>query len=161
MEIGASVANYNVCQLLISGGNLIPKPKRAGPKVPDPPPTPTRQLLPSKPLNLDEIIPYSSSQELLRRRPSSIHAENPLVRDFNQSQKIDWQQQQQHHHDEINNNNSNDRNFQRAQSIRKSDRHTNSNSENTGDILTKVTIPRSGSFLNAKGLTKYKSTTNR
>uniref|UniRef100_A0A6P7FCP8 Uncharacterized protein LOC114328695 isoform X2 n=1 Tax=Diabrotica virgifera virgifera TaxID=50390 RepID=A0A6P7FCP8_DIAVI len=29
--------------------------------------------------------------------------------------------------------------------------------ENSGDILTKVTIPRSGSFLNAGGLTKYKN----
>ena len=29
--------------------------------------------------------------------------------------------------------------------------------ENSGDILTKVTIPRSGSFLNAGGLTRYKS----
>lgn len=31
------------------------------------------------------------------------------------------------------------------------------NCENSGDILTKVTIPRSGSFLNAGGLTRYKS----
>ncbi|XP_056635528.1 uncharacterized protein LOC130444427 [Diorhabda sublineata] len=29
--------------------------------------------------------------------------------------------------------------------------------ENSGDILTKVTIPRSGSFLNTGGLTKYKN----
>lgn len=29
--------------------------------------------------------------------------------------------------------------------------------DNSGDILTKVTIPRSGSFLNAGGLTRYKS----
>ncbi|CAH1185705.1 unnamed protein product [Phyllotreta striolata] len=29
--------------------------------------------------------------------------------------------------------------------------------ENSGDILTKVTIPRSGSFLNAGGLTRYKN----
>lgn len=33
--------------------------------------------------------------------------------------------------------------------------------ENSGDILTKVTIPRSGSFLNAGGLTKYKSKIHR
>lgn len=35
------------------------------------------------------------------------------------------------------------------------------NGENSGDILTKVTIPRSGSFLNAGGLTRYKSKVNR
>ncbi|XP_063923910.1 uncharacterized protein LOC135138021 isoform X1 [Zophobas morio] len=33
--------------------------------------------------------------------------------------------------------------------------------ENSGDILTKVTIPRSGSFLNAGGLTRYKSKVSR
>lgn len=33
--------------------------------------------------------------------------------------------------------------------------------DNSGDILTKVTIPRSGSFLNAGGLTRYKSKVSR
>ncbi|XP_063709169.1 uncharacterized protein LOC134837712 [Culicoides brevitarsis] len=33
--------------------------------------------------------------------------------------------------------------------------------ESTGDILTKVAIPRSGSFLNTGGLTRYKSKNNR
>ncbi|KAL3270539.1 hypothetical protein HHI36_021077 [Cryptolaemus montrouzieri] len=33
--------------------------------------------------------------------------------------------------------------------------------EHSGDILTKVTIPRSGSFLNAGGLTRYKSKVTR
>lgn len=44
--------------------------------------------------------------------------------------------------------------LRRVQSIRKREL---SKSESTGDILTKVTIPRSGSFLNAGGLTRYKS----
>ncbi|KAF5285764.1 hypothetical protein FQR65_LT13043 [Abscondita terminalis] len=35
------------------------------------------------------------------------------------------------------------------------------NAEASGDILTKVTIPRSGSFLNAGGLTRYKSKISR
>lgn len=49
--------------------------------------------------------------------------------------------------------------FKRAQSIRKRNNEgiLNVSAENSGDILTKVTIPRSGSFLNAGGLTKYKS----
>ena len=34
---------------------------------------------------------------------------------------------------------------------------TANNEINMGDIFTKVTIPRSGSFLNAGGLTRYKS----
>lgn len=38
---------------------------------------------------------------------------------------------------------------------------TASGVDNSGDILTKVTIPRSGSFLNAGGLTRYKSKVNR
>lgn len=33
--------------------------------------------------------------------------------------------------------------------------------DNNGDILTKVTIPRSGSFLNTSGLTRYKSKVQR
>lgn len=44
--------------------------------------------------------------------------------------------------------------LRRVQSIRKREL---SKSDNSGDILTKVTIPRSGSFLNAGGLTRYKS----
>lgn len=44
--------------------------------------------------------------------------------------------------------------LRRVQSIRKREL---SKSDSSGDILTKVTIPRSGSFLNAGGLTRYKS----
>lgn len=45
--------------------------------------------------------------------------------------------------------------LRRVQSIRK--RELSNKSDSSGDILTKVTIPRSGSFLNAGGLTRYKS----
>lgn len=56
------------------------------------------------------------------------------------------------------------RGLKRAQSFRKSSDDILSKSasgENSGDILTKVTIPRSGSFLNAGGLTRYKSKATR
>lgn len=48
--------------------------------------------------------------------------------------------------------------LKRVKSLRKRNEEGLLNkSENSGDILTKVTIPRSGSFLNAGGLTRYKS----
>lgn len=49
--------------------------------------------------------------------------------------------------------------LKRVQSVRRrnSEGMLNTLKENSGDILTKVTIPRSGSFLNAGGLTRYKS----
>lgn len=50
--------------------------------------------------------------------------------------------------------------LKRAQNLRKNEENT-SKKENSGDILTKVTIPRSGSFLNAGGLTKYKNKVTR
>lgn len=51
--------------------------------------------------------------------------------------------------------------LRRVQSIRKLDEEPVVKKENSGDILTKVTIPRSGSFLNAGGLTRYKSKVSR
>ncbi|CAG9821440.1 unnamed protein product [Phaedon cochleariae] len=50
--------------------------------------------------------------------------------------------------------------LKKVQSVRKKD-ETLRKKEKSGDILTKVTIPRSGSFLNAGGLTKYKNKASR
>nr|XP_023025649.1 uncharacterized protein LOC111513663 [Leptinotarsa decemlineata] len=50
--------------------------------------------------------------------------------------------------------------LKKVQSVRKNE-ETPMKKENSGDILTKVTIPRSGSFLNAGGLTRYKSKISR
>lgn len=52
--------------------------------------------------------------------------------------------------------------LKRVKSLRRRNEEGIANkSENSGDILTKVTIPRSGSFLNAGGLTRYKSKMHR
>lgn len=51
--------------------------------------------------------------------------------------------------------------LKRVKSLRRRNEEGLNKSENSGDILTKVTIPRSGSFLNAGGLTRYKSKMNR
>lgn len=53
------------------------------------------------------------------------------------------------------------RGLKRVKSIRKPSEEAVRNKENSGDIFTKVTIPRSGSFLNTSGLTKYKNKTSR
>ncbi|KAJ8958039.1 hypothetical protein NQ318_002045 [Aromia moschata] len=50
--------------------------------------------------------------------------------------------------------------LKRVQSVREGE-ETIRKKENSGDILTKVTIPRSGSFLNAGGLTRYKNKVSR
>ncbi|XP_065172200.1 uncharacterized protein [Atheta coriaria] len=50
--------------------------------------------------------------------------------------------------------------LKRVKSLRKRNEELKK-TDNTGDILTKVTIPRSGSFLNAGGLTRYKSKVHR
>nr|CAH7761648.1 unnamed protein product [Callosobruchus chinensis] len=48
--------------------------------------------------------------------------------------------------------------LKKVQNVRKGEPETIRKKENsTGDILTKVTIPRSGSFLNAGGITRYKN----
>ncbi|XP_060533203.1 uncharacterized protein LOC132706108 isoform X2 [Cylas formicarius] len=54
-----------------------------------------------------------------------------------------------------------DKGLKRAQSLRKRDEDQARKKENSGDILTKVTIPRSGSFLNTGGLTRYKNKASR
>lgn len=50
--------------------------------------------------------------------------------------------------------------LKKVQTVRKGE-DTIRKKENSGDILTKVTIPRSGSFLNAGGLTRYKNKVSR
>lgn len=50
--------------------------------------------------------------------------------------------------------------LRKVQNLRKQDEPV-IKKEHTGDILTKVTIPRSGSFLNAGGLTRYKNKVSR
>ncbi|XP_044763630.1 uncharacterized protein LOC123320383 isoform X2 [Coccinella septempunctata] len=51
--------------------------------------------------------------------------------------------------------------LKRLQSLRRRNNEGLRKKEHSGDILTKVTIPRSGSFLNAGGLTRYKSKVTR
>lgn len=61
-------------------------------------------------------------------------------------------------------NEGNNMGLKKAQSSmrrRHDDGSIRSKTDNSGDILTKVTIPRSGSFLNAGGLTRYKSKVHR
>ncbi|ENN72472.1 hypothetical protein YQE_10814, partial [Dendroctonus ponderosae] len=53
------------------------------------------------------------------------------------------------------------RGLKRVQSIRKRNEDAVRQKENSGDIFTKVTIPRSGSFLNTGGLTRYKNKASR
>ncbi|KAJ8965337.1 hypothetical protein NQ317_003634 [Molorchus minor] len=50
--------------------------------------------------------------------------------------------------------------LKKVQSVREGE-ETLRKKEKSGDILTKVTIPRSGSFLNAGGLTRYKNKVSR
>ncbi|XP_018560772.1 uncharacterized protein LOC108903168 [Anoplophora glabripennis] len=50
--------------------------------------------------------------------------------------------------------------LKKVQSVRKTEDNI-IKKENSGDILTKVTIPRSGSFLNTGGLTRYKNKVSR
>jgi uncharacterized protein (UPF0335 family) len=57
---------------------------------------------------------------------------------------------------------STNRGLKHVQNVRKlDDENSLRKKDNSGDILTKVTIPRSGSFLNAGGLTRYKSKVSR
>ncbi|CAH0549375.1 unnamed protein product [Brassicogethes aeneus] len=56
---------------------------------------------------------------------------------------------------------SSSKGLKKVQNMRKSDDDTMRKKENSGDILTKVTIPRSGSFLNTGGLTRYKNKISR
>ena len=51
--------------------------------------------------------------------------------------------------------------LKRVKSVRKRNEDTIRKKENSGDIFTKVTIPRSGSFLNTGGLTRYKNKSSR
>lgn len=88
--------------------------------------------LPNQP-NLDEILPYEE--------PSAVS-----------SKEDSWTEKSK--------NKSDGSELKRTMSLRKRNDDEGSliqNCDNSGDILTKVTIPRSGSFLNAGGLTRYKS----
>lgn len=58
-------------------------------------------------------------------------------------------------------NNDTQTGLKRLQSLRRRNTEGVRKKEHSGDILTKVTIPRSGSFLNAGGLTRYKSKVTR
>lgn len=53
------------------------------------------------------------------------------------------------------------KNLRKVQNLRKHEEPIMKKEQHTGDILTKVTIPRSGSFLNAGGLTRYKNKVSR
>ncbi|KAL1489420.1 hypothetical protein ABEB36_014316 [Hypothenemus hampei] len=55
----------------------------------------------------------------------------------------------------------NNKGLKRVQSLRKLNEDPVCKKENSGDIFTKVTIPRSGSFLNTGGLTRYKNKNSR
>lgn len=51
--------------------------------------------------------------------------------------------------------------LRKIQNLRKPEEPIMKKEQHSGDILTKVTIPRSGSFLNAGGLTRYKNKVSR
>lgn len=97
--------------------------------------------------DLDAIVPYEEpSQEEAKPKPSMLGDKwNTLM--SNQQKQITAEIKQV-----ISEGSSVA--LRRVQSIRKREL---SKSDSSGDILTKVTIPRSGSFLNAGGLTRYKS----
>ncbi|XP_025835632.1 uncharacterized protein LOC108733900 [Agrilus planipennis] len=102
-----------------------------------------------KPEDLDAITPYEEVHDSFNTAKTEKHSYvNTAVGGGDENASNKHSNNAQH--------NDMSRSVSRNQNLRK-----NAEGDNQGDILTKVTIPRSGSFLNAGGLTKYKSKLNR
>lgn len=124
---------------------------RRAPKIPTPNSTIShKHRTPSKSTDLDEILPCPYEEPVLPDKPKddkthSYENENEIEGILNNNNKTEEPAE-----------------LKRTRSIRKnSTEGLLKSSSESGDILTKVTIPRSGSFLNAGGLTRYKSKINR
>ncbi|KAB0791157.1 hypothetical protein PPYR_02957 [Photinus pyralis] len=124
-------------QLLLSRSKPTPKKSvktRRAPKAPDPP----RQ-------DLDAIATYEEAKDI-----------NPAILTEKWNTLMSAHQKQITAEIKQVISEGNHRGFQKIQSQTK-----DASKDAAGDILTKVTIPRSGSFLNAGGLTRYKSKISR
>ncbi|GJQ79791.1 hypothetical protein Trydic_g23258 [Trypoxylus dichotomus] len=108
-------------------------------------------------VDLDAIVPYEEPKQI-RQEPEEITEikPQPLLDKFN-TYRSTHQKQITAEIKQVMNESVN-MGLKRVKSVRKRIEETK---ENSGDILTKVTIPRSGSFLNAGGLTRYKSKVQR
>ncbi|XP_071057185.1 uncharacterized protein [Onthophagus taurus] len=123
----------------------VSKPKRAAPKAPN--------VLNQN--DLDAILPYEEpsdenqietiQKEIQEIKPQSIMDKFNTYRSTHQKQITAEIKQVM--------NETTNMGLKRVKSVRKRDEDIKGN-DNSGDILTKVTIPRSGSFLNAGGLTR-------
>lgn len=117
---------------------------RRAPKIPTPNSTLSNRK--AHPTDLDEILPCPYEEPVLPHKPNE-----DKTHPYENEQEIEGI---------LNNNNKTE--LKRTRSVRKnSTEGLLKSSSESGDILTKVTIPRSGSFLNAGGLTRYKSKINR
>ncbi|KAK5638154.1 hypothetical protein RI129_012449 [Pyrocoelia pectoralis] len=125
-------------QPLISRNKTTPKKStktRRAPKAPDPP----KQ-------DLDAILPYEETKDI-----------NPAILTEKWNTLMSAHQKQITAEIKQVISEGTHRGFQKIQNQNKE----TTNKDVSGDILTKVTIPRSGSFLNAGGLTRYKSKISR
>ncbi|KRT84723.1 hypothetical protein AMK59_297, partial [Oryctes borbonicus] len=111
-------------------------------------------------VDLDAIVPYEEPK-LIQQEPEEITEikPQPLLDKFN-TYRSTHQKQITAEIKQVMNESVN-MGLKRVKSVRKRVEESGLTKENSGDILTKVTIPRSGSFLNAGGLTRYKSKVQR
>ncbi|XP_066153654.1 uncharacterized protein [Euwallacea fornicatus] len=150
-----SVANVSDTQPLLSSKPLKKSIKaKKAPKAPEP----------SHSEDLDAIIPYEEPIRLISSGNNTAEKtgdeDNVEVKPKSFSDKLStyMSKEQKEIAAEIKQVVSNSKKgLKRVQSIRKRDEENVCKKEHSGDILTKVTIPRSGSFLNTGGLTRYKN----
>ncbi|XP_045466877.1 uncharacterized protein LOC123675552 isoform X2 [Harmonia axyridis] len=151
--------------LLQSATTKIPKKSTKTKKAPSAPST--------KQEDLDAITPYEEPVKVTEMRSQSDNADNSNENDeikeikpptFTDKISTFMSREQKQITAEIKQmmggNNDTQTGLKRLQSLRRKNEIVRKK-ENSGDILTKVTIPRSGSFLNAGGLTRYKSKVTR
>lgn len=113
-------------------------------------------------MDLDAIVPYEEPKEVLQQPEEITEIKPQSLLDKCNTYRSTHQKQITAEIKQVMNESIN-MGLKRVKSVRK---HGNEDAgglakENSGDILTKVTIPRSGSFLNAGGLTRYKSKVQR
>lgn len=108
---------------------------------------------------MDAIVPYEETRDLQDQEEITEIKPQPLLDKFN-TYRSNHQKQITAEIKQVMNESVN-MGLKRVKSVRKRAEDSGLVKENSGDILTKVTIPRSGSFLNAGGLTRYKSKVQR
>lgn len=132
------------------------KTKRA-PKAPDPK------------LDLDAILPYEEATREHQQEKEEVKQIKPAAITEKWNSLMSVQQKQITAEIKQVISEGTHRGLQKVQSFNNNSNINNKKDEDvlgklrdiSGDILTKVTIPRSGSFLNAGGLTRYKSKVSR